>query len=99
MFLLAANASVEGKVSKPLKKLLKKLIIDKTQEDFAVADAKLASNIKVCSYLLSSCLVQQLQSGRIKLHSRYARFLMRICHWCLSKILGGIKILWLRVII
>lgn len=42
----AANASVEGKVSKPLKKLLKKLIIDKTQEDFAVADAKLASNIK-----------------------------------------------------
>lgn len=46
-FFVAANATIEGKVSKPLKKLLKKLVIDKAQEEFAVADAKLATNIKV----------------------------------------------------
>lgn len=55
-FSVAANATIEGKVSKPLKKLLKKLVIDKTQEEFAVADAKLAINIKVYFNLFISWL-------------------------------------------
>jgi len=42
----AATAAVEGKVSKPLKKLLKKLVSKDAQEQLLVADAKLGNAIK-----------------------------------------------------
>jgi len=42
----AATATVEGKVSKPLKKLLKKLVAKDAQEQLLVADAKLGNAIK-----------------------------------------------------
>jgi nucleolar protein 58 len=42
----AATAAVEGKVSKPLRKLLKKLISSDAQEQLLVADAKLGNAIK-----------------------------------------------------
>ncbi|CAG7827382.1 unnamed protein product, partial [Allacma fusca] len=42
----AATASVEGKISKPLKKLLKKLVVKESQEQLLVADAKLGNAIK-----------------------------------------------------
>jgi nucleolar protein 58 len=44
--LAAATAAVEGKMSKSLKKLLKKLVVGEAQEQLAVADAKLGSVIK-----------------------------------------------------
>ncbi|XP_013102076.1 nucleolar protein 58 [Stomoxys calcitrans] len=44
--LAAATAAVEGKVSKPLKKTLKKLLNDEVQESLLVADAKLGNAIK-----------------------------------------------------
>lgn len=44
--LSAATAAVEGKVSKPLKKTLKKLVSDDVQSQLLVADAKLGSAIK-----------------------------------------------------
>ncbi|TMW45548.1 hypothetical protein DOY81_009374 [Sarcophaga bullata] len=44
--LAAATAAVEGKVSKPLKKTLKKLLGDEVQESLLVADAKLGNAIK-----------------------------------------------------
>lgn len=44
--LQAANATVEGKVSKPLKKLLSKLVSSELQEELVVADSKLAVSIK-----------------------------------------------------
>ena len=48
MFILtAATAAVEGKMSKPLKKLLKKLVVE-AHDELAVADAKLGNCIKVC---------------------------------------------------
>ena len=43
----AATAAVEGKMSKTLKKLMKKLVSSDTQEELAVADAKLGNIIKV----------------------------------------------------
>ena len=43
----AAVSSIEGKMSKSLKKLLKKLFVEETQETLAVADAKLGNVIKV----------------------------------------------------
>ena len=43
----AATASVEGKMNKPLKKLLKKLVVKEAHEELAVADAKLGNCIKV----------------------------------------------------
>ena len=43
----AATATVEGKMSKPLKKLLKKLVSSDMQEELAVSDAKLGNLIKV----------------------------------------------------
>ena len=46
---VAATAAVEGKMSKSLKKLLKKLVIGEAQEQLAVADAKLGSVIKASS--------------------------------------------------
>ncbi|KAJ8320403.1 hypothetical protein KUTeg_001990 [Tegillarca granosa] len=42
----AATAAVEGKMSKPLKKLLKKLVVKEAQEELAVSDAKLGNVIK-----------------------------------------------------
>ncbi len=48
--LAAITGSVEGKIPKPLKKILKK-ISDDTQESLLVADAKLGSSIKVISLL------------------------------------------------
>ena len=44
--LAAATAAVEGKMSKALKKLMKKLVIKESQEELAVADAKLGNVIK-----------------------------------------------------
>ena len=44
---LAATAAVEGKMSKGLKKVLKKVFVSEMQEQLAVADAKLGSAIKV----------------------------------------------------
>lgn len=44
--LSAATAAVEGKMSKGLKKLLKKLVAKEAQESLAVADAKLGNVIK-----------------------------------------------------
>jgi nucleolar protein 58 len=44
--LAAITGSVEGKIPKPLKKILKK-ISDDTQESLLVADSKLGSSIKV----------------------------------------------------
>lgn len=44
--LAAATAAVEGKMSKTLKKMLKKLVVGEAQEELAVADAKLGNCIK-----------------------------------------------------
>ncbi|EDV31597.1 uncharacterized protein Dana_GF14470 [Drosophila ananassae] len=44
--LAAATAAVEGKVAKPLKKTLKKLLVDEVQSQLLVADAKLGTAIK-----------------------------------------------------
>lgn len=44
--LAAATAAVEGKVAKPLKKTLKKLLVDDVQASLLVADAKLGTAIK-----------------------------------------------------
>ncbi|KAK3083373.1 hypothetical protein FSP39_020995 [Pinctada imbricata] len=44
--LAAATASVEGKMSKSLKKLMKKLVVKEAHEELAVADAKLGNVIK-----------------------------------------------------
>ena len=48
---LAATAAVEGKMSKGLKKVLKKVFVSEMQ----VADAKLGSSIKVCCTCQSNC--------------------------------------------
>lgn len=45
--IVAATASVEGKMSKPLKKLMKKLVVKEAQEELAVSDAKIGNVIKV----------------------------------------------------
>lgn len=42
----AATATVEGKVSKPLKKILKKLVAKDVQDQLLVADANLGKAIK-----------------------------------------------------
>lgn len=44
--LAAATAAVEGKVSKPLKKTLKKIFVEEVQSQLLVADAKLGNAIK-----------------------------------------------------
>jgi len=44
--LAAATAAVEGKMSKSLKKVLKKLVAEEAHEKLAVADAKLGNSIK-----------------------------------------------------
>ena len=41
------TASIEGKMGKTLKKMLKKLVVKDVQETLAVADAKLGNCIKV----------------------------------------------------
>lgn len=53
-FFAAATAAVEGKMSKTLKKLMKKLVSSDTQEELAVADAKLGNLIKVRSNRVSN---------------------------------------------
>jgi len=47
---LATTAAVEGKLAKPLKKVLKKIIAKDAHERLAVADAKLGQAIKVSLY-------------------------------------------------
>ena len=47
--LSAATAAVEGKMSKRLKKVLKKVYASDVQDQLAVADAKLGNVIKVRS--------------------------------------------------
>lgn len=49
--ILAATSAVEGKMSKGLKKVLKKVFVSDMQEQLAVADAKLGSAIKVDPFL------------------------------------------------
>ena len=44
--LSAATAAVEGKMSKPLKKMLKKIVAEDAHEKLAVADAKLGNVIQ-----------------------------------------------------
>ncbi len=48
--LAAATATVEGKISKPLKKLLKRLVDPDVQDKLLVADATLGKAIKVCFF-------------------------------------------------
>jgi nucleolar protein 58 len=45
--LAAATATVEGKISKPLKKLLKRLVDSDVHEKLLVADSTLGKAIKV----------------------------------------------------
>ncbi len=45
--LAAVTATVEGKISKPLKKLLKRLVNTDVQEQLLVADSALGKAIKV----------------------------------------------------
>ncbi len=47
LLVVAATATVEGKMSKSLKKMLKKLFVDETQQQLLVADDKLGRSIKV----------------------------------------------------
>lgn len=49
--LSAATAAIEGKMSKSLKKVLKKVFASDAHEQLAVADAKLGSVIKVIQYM------------------------------------------------
>ena len=51
--LSAATAAIEGKMSKSLKKVLKKVFASDAHEQLAVADAKLGSVIKVKAHGLS----------------------------------------------
>lgn len=46
-FSIASTALVEGKLSKNLKKILKKIVAKDAHEQLAVADAKLGGVIKV----------------------------------------------------
>lgn len=48
----AATAAVEGKMSKSLKKMLKKIASKDIHEELAVADAKLGGIIKVSFHFL-----------------------------------------------
>jgi nucleolar protein 58 len=48
--LAAATATVEGKISKPLKKLLKRLVDPDVQDKLLVADSALGKAIKVCLF-------------------------------------------------
>jgi hypothetical protein len=50
--LSAATASIEGKLSKGLRKFLKKVYIEDVHDQLAVADAKLGVAIKVSSDLI-----------------------------------------------
>jgi nucleolar protein 58 len=52
--LAAATATVEGKISKPLKKLLKHLVNSDIQEQLLVADSTLGKAIKVCLFVMNS---------------------------------------------
>ena len=53
---------MEGKLSKPLKKVLKKVIASEAHEKLAVADAKLGQAIKVSYSLSQWCVI--VKSGR-----------------------------------
>lgn len=57
--LSAATAAIEGKMSKSLKKVLKKVFASDAHEQLAVADAKLGSVIKVIQ-TLKSCSTHSL---------------------------------------
>ena len=52
--LSAATAAIEGKMSKSLKKVLKKVFASDAHEQLAVADAKLGSAIKVIIRLFTT---------------------------------------------
>ena len=47
LIIIAATAAVEGKMSKTLKKMLKKVASSDMHEELAVSDAKLGGIIKV----------------------------------------------------
>lgn len=49
--IIAATATVEGKMSKALKSLMKKVVGSDIQEELAVADAKLGNVIKVRHFM------------------------------------------------
>lgn len=54
---LAAADTIEGKISKKLKKLLKKLYVKEIRDDvLAVADKKLSQEIAVSCFLLKRIL-------------------------------------------
>ena len=63
--LTAATATVEGKMSKSLKKVLKKIVAKDIHQELAIADAKLGGVIKVskintlllCSFYLWALLI------------------------------------------
>ena len=48
-YVTAATATVEGKLNKSLKKILKKIVAKDAHQELAVADAKLGNIIKVKS--------------------------------------------------
>ena len=56
--LSAATAAIEGKMSKSLKKVLKKVFASDAHEQLAVADAKLGSVIKVKYCKLGACFAR-----------------------------------------
>jgi len=61
----AATAAIEGKMTKSLKKMLKKVVVKEIQEDLAVSDAKLGSVIKekLNINVLSNNAIQELMRG------------------------------------
>ncbi|GFY49167.1 nucleolar protein 58 [Trichonephila inaurata madagascariensis] len=77
--LATASATVEGKMSKKLKKCLKRLIAEDAQEELAVADAKLGSSIS--SKLNITCV-----------HNSAILELMRCIRMHMDSLLEGIKI-------
>lgn len=61
----ATTAAVEGKMSKTLKKIMKKLVVEEAREEIAVADAKLGNAIKVW----------------IEKHSQIGLLVLWLCVW------------------
>jgi hypothetical protein len=67
--LAAITSSVEGKIPKPLKKILKKITED-AEEELLVADAKLGSSIKVIDLILKFQIFFLCIEFRIQLQNR-----------------------------
>lgn len=65
--LAAATAAIEGKMSKSLKKVLKKVFASDAHEQLAVADAKLGSVIKVRGiYICVSIVLTELSLVHVR---------------------------------